>query len=345
MATAVYRAWDLVGPQHIKMNTLTFEDLCQRINQSPVPVGIGIDGSSTNTGLAVMSKVGALISTSAVSRDKGEDYIQYKLSLQDLLTKLLLNCKDKITHVWYEEPFVGFNNAAQVLMAIRTVVKEIIYTHPELSFITYTEVNNKRWKKIFLEQHNSRLPSGGSEAEKKAIADILKVKLTYDNLYDTRCCVSQDEMDAAGLVYAGWYGQKENIKLESKKQIHKFKFNIKFELYDADPSEVEQNLTLSLLDSAKEYKIPTRVLDNGVTITMLSGRKLFDNIVYETMEDNDKLLVFIYDAGKYTNILMTYGMDQGITEQLNRFGEGQTLVAYVWRKSRKSMYGISQENK
>ena len=202
MINTVYRAWDLVGPQHIKMNTLTIDDMCARINQSETPVGIGIDGSSTNTGIGIMNKIGGLLGTAALSRVKGDDYIQYKLSFQAELTKLLLTCKDKITNIWYEEPFVGYTNAAEVLMAIRTTIKEIIYTHPELKHIVYKEVNNKRWKKIFLEQHNSRLPSGGTPAEKKAIADILSVKLVYDNLYDARCAVTQDEMDASGLVFA-----------------------------------------------------------------------------------------------------------------------------------------------
>lgn len=335
MINTTYRAWDLVGPQHIKMNTLTLDDICQRINQSTTPVGIGIDGSSSNTGLGIMNKTGGLIGTAALGRVKGEDFIQYKLSLQTELTQLLLACKDKITNIWYEEPFVGYTNAAEVLMAIRTTVKEIIYQHPELKHIVYKEVNNKRWKKIFLEQHNSRLPAGGSQAEKKAIADVLGVKLVYDNLYDTRCAVTQDEMDASGVVYAGWYGEREGVKLESKKPVYKFGFNIAFELFDATPEEVEQNITLSLLDVAKEYKIPSKVLDNGVTITILTGRKLFDNIVYETMEDNDKLLVFIYQANKYANILFKYGAGQAIASQLEDFGDDQTIAAYVWRKSRK----------
>lgn len=335
MINTTYRAWDLVEPQHIKMNILTLDDICQRINQSTTPVGIGIDGSSTNTGLGIMNKTGGLIGTAALGRVKGEDYIQYKLSLHDELTHILLACKDKITNIWYEEPFVGYTNAAEVLMAIRTTIKEIIYKHPELKHIVYKEVNNKRWKKIFLEQHNSRLPSGGTPAEKKAIADVLGVKLVYDNLYDTRCCVTQDEMDASGLVYSGWYGEREGIQLESKKSIHKFGFNIAFELFDATPEEVEQNITLSLLDVAKENKIPSRVLDNGVTINILAGRKLFDNIVYETMEDNDKLLVFIYKADKYANILFKYDAGREIASQLQNFGAEQTIAAYVWRKSRK----------
>ena len=335
MTNAAYRAWDLVGPQHIQMHTITLDEICNRINQSPVPVGIGIDGSSSNTGLGIMNKTGGLLGTAALGRTKGEDFIQYKLSLQAELAHILLACKDKITHIWYEEPFVGYINAAEVLMAIRTTVKEIIYAHPELKHITYKEVNNKRWKKIFLEQHGSQLPTGGSSAEKKAIADILSKRLVYDNLYNAECCVTQDEMDAAGLVYAGWYGEKEGVRLESKKPIYKFKFNIAFEIFDATTEEVEQNIALTLYDASKEYKIPGKVLDNGVTIKVLSGRKLFDNIVYETMEDNDKLLVFIYDATKYANILFKYGAEQGITNQIQNFGDGQTIAAYVWRKSRK----------
>lgn len=335
MENAVYRAWDLVEPQHIKMNMITLDDVCQRINQSPVPVGIGIDGSSTNTGFGIINQAGALISTAAISRRKKEDYIQYKLELQTELTKLLLACKDKLAYIWYEEPFVGFVNAAEVLMAIRTTVKEIIYQHPELKHIVYKEVNNKRWKKIFLEQHGSRLPAGGSEAEKKAIADVLNNKLVYDNIYDTRCCVTQDEMDAAGLALAGWYGVREGVALESKKPVHEFKFNVAFEIFDATPEDVEQNVMLTLMDVSKEYKIPNKVLDNGVTISILNGKKLFKKIVYETMEDNDKLLVFIYPANKYANILFEHGAGQNILSQLEEFGDNQTIAAYVWRKSRK----------
>ena len=247
-----------------------------------------------------------------------------------------MTCKDKISHIWYEEPFIGFTRAAEVLLAIRTTVKEILLEHKEkLGHIVYKEVNNKRWKKIFLEAHGSRLPSGGSELEKKAVADILSKKLIYDTLENPNCCVTQDEMDATGLAYAGWYGETKDIDLASKKPVHKFKFNIKFEIYNATTQEIEQNIYALLNSACSDFKIPPKVLDNGITVRVLSGRKLFDNIVYETMADTDKLLIFIYNANKYANILLEYGVEQGIAEQIIDFGNNQTLVAYIWRKARR----------
>ena len=337
--SSMYKTWGLVEPNHIKMNQRTLDDIIKIINNQTEPLGIGVDGSSTCTGIAIMAQPRVLIGTGTFVRQevnrKREDFVEYKVRLKVELRKLLLSTLGKIKYIWYEEPFIGYSEATEVLMAIRTTIKEIMIEHKDqLAGIKYEEVNNKRWKRIFLGMHGRKLPIG-SEAEKAAIADVLKGLLVYDNRYDTRCCVVQDEMDACGIVSAGWESVRTNTCLESKKAVHKFKFNIHFEVYDDTPQDVEQYICTTLNDAIEDYKIPRKVVDNGVIISILNGRKLFDNIVYETMQDNDELLILIYNATKYANILFQYGADQGIAEQLHDFGNNQTIVAYVWRKTRK----------
>lgn len=341
MGNTAFKYWALIGEQRLKMMEQPLEFIASIINQSASPVGIGIDGSSTNTGVSIMSKEGKLICTAAIKRDKSKnsketDSVAYKLRLKSELKDLLLACKTKITHIWYEEPFAGWVNATEVLMAIRTTVKEILLENKEeLSSINYVEVNNKRWKSIFFKQHNVAFPTGGSVKEKAAIASILNTVLVYDTVEDKRCAVTQDEMDATGIVYAGWYSVKNNIDLKSKPPVHKFKYEIAFEIYDGTPDEAEQDILQSILPVSIEHNIPSKVLDNGVDIQKLNGRKLFDNIVYETMGDDDKLLVLIYRADKYANVLMEHSNSQDILDNIDSFGADQVIAAYVWRKNRK----------
>lgn len=334
---ATYRTWQLVGPEHIQMQIIDAAKLHASLNACNTSIGIGIDGSSTNTGVAIMSDLGGLLGTISLARNsnrKTETPVEYKLALKAELAQLLINCRQNIKYVWYEEPFIGFVDSSSVLMMIRSTVQEILVEHKDLlGHIKYTEVNNKRWKKIFLEAHGTYLPAGGSAAEKAAIAAVLKPRLVRDNLLDPTCDVTQDEFDAAGIVFAGFRSISDGIKLESSKAVHKFKFETAFELFGLGIDEVEEDIVQSLDYAIKQYKIPRKVVENGITFKVLNGRKLFDNIVYETMGDDDKLLILIYSADKYANVLMSYCTQQSIIDQLQS-GTDQTMVCYVWRKNR-----------
>lgn len=342
----LYKIWDLVGPGHIKMFNITLEQMCSRINSYNTEIGIGIDGSSSNTGIAIMTKDMALVGTTGFKRakkgSKDEDYVEYKIRLKEELRSMLLACKNCIKYVWYEEPFVGYADSSSVLMAIRTTVKEILIENKEeLSGIVFREINNKKWKKIFLETHNSRLPGvkGNyktlSDAEKAAIASVLTPRLLDDNLESQKSSATQDEMDAIGIAFTGWHSVKFNINLASKKAVHSFSYEIRFELYNETPEDTEQGLYSSIYSSIEEYNIPTRVTDNGITIKILNGRGQFENLIYENMGEDDKLLVFVYKACKYANILFNKGQDSGILNAINDLGDNQTIVAYIWRKNRR----------
>lgn len=342
---ATYRTWVLVGPNHIKMTIIDAVNLYNMLNTCKTGFGIGIDGSSSNTGIGIMSEQEGLACTIACTRDSGkkkEDAVEYKLALKKEIEAILLNCKDHIKYIWYEEPFIGYAESSSVLMMIRSTVKEILVEHKDiLGDIKYTEVNNKRWKKIFLESRNSRLPSNKgtfnslSEAEKAAVAAVLSPKLVNDNLYDLTCSVTQDEFDACGIVSAGFYALRNNLSLESQKAVHKFKYETVFELYDLTPEETEEDIVQSLDETVGQYNIPSRVVENGITIRQLNGRKLFSNIVYETMGEDDKLLILVYRADKYANVLLTDCTQQDIIDNI-RPNTIQTMVVYVWRKNRKA---------
>ena len=329
----VYRVWDTLADGRKKVRELTSAEMYEVINNSADIVGLGIDGSSSNTGLGFITNKGTLLGTGRVAKKSKEDQTEYRHKLKDELTSLLLACKSKLTNVWYEEPFIGFASATPVLMAIKPIVKDILYENKELSSIVYKEVNNKRWKKIFLNAHNCKLPIG-TTAEKKAIASVLSPIFVYDNKERFECCVTQDEMDATGIVFAGWYSVKHNLEIESKKAIKPFKYEIIFELYDESVEDTTSSLMFSLSDVADIAEIPRKVLDNGIVMVTLDGRKSFDKLVYEHMNDEDKLLVFIYKASKYADKLFTEDAGK-IVDSINGSGEKQTIVAYIWRKNRK----------
>ena len=332
-----YRTWQLTGPNHIQRIIIDKEKMCNMLNACSTGFGIVVDGSSTNTGVAIMSDLGGLTATISIARNsnrKTEDAVEYKVALKSELTDILLTCKDRIKYIWYEEPFVGFADSSSVLMMIRSTIKEILIEHKdELSHIVFTEVNNKRWKKIFLEKHGLKLPPGGSDAEKAAVASILRTRLVVDNLYDLSCDVTQDEFDACGIVSAGFEALKNHVDLTSKKAVRKFKFETVFELYNATAEEIEEDVILSLDTVIKQNRIPAKVIENGLTIKTLNGRKSFDNNVYELMGDDDKLLILMYSAEKYANILMTYCTQESIINNIDYNAE-QTMVVYVWRKNR-----------
>lgn len=299
---------------------------------------MSIDGSSTRTGIALLDGRDSLIGTSAICRKDNEDYVEYKIRLKNTLKSLMDNNLNVMKHIYYEEPFIGFAAATEVLMALRTTIKEIkIENAPKYDHIGFTEVNNQKWKKRLLSPLS--VPSGSDNQKKAVQAKVFKMfgsicvdkgKNGMDQLIFT-----EDECDSIGLGFACALARKtgDEEELISKKKPRPFKYNIE---YLAVRGEDIEEAELWVMENFEKYcnawKIPQKVLDGGLVMTELTGRGLFDNHVYANMGSDDKLLILEFPAGKYVDAVIRSGR----TDMCRDYDKDEFMFAFVWRKTRKS---------
>lgn len=297
-----------------------FPDTCEvdvdRLNINTDAI-ISIDGSTTNTGIAIMRSLdGAVFATISVKREdsKEETPVRYKLRLKKFVAELLKRYRC-ITTLLYEEPCIDNITAIPNTMMLRTFVEEmVIENEPEFDNLYTTEINNKRWKKIFL---NPEPCPVGTDAEKAAVKNKILRAMPYMHK------ISQDEMDAIGMGYAFVTfirGGNDRDSLRSKKAVKPFEYKVQFIGGDDDDDFIVQ--------FADAYKGPNEILTNGINIATLKKTSKFDKHIYEAMGDDDKLLVIKYDSRTHGDTTLKY-----------RLGDLESRYAYiyaiVWRKTRK----------
>ena len=292
--------------------------LDKTIEQVKVPDNavMSIDGSTTNTGVAIIQKSsGGLYFTISFTREKsqGETPVQYKVRLKRAINQILQN-NTLIDTIYYEEPFIGYASAAPNLMMLRTSIEEIIVENePLLNYIKHAEINNKHWKKLFLAP--DKVPNG-TELEKAAVR---KKMLGYLPCLDK---VSQDEIDAYAMGYTAILqiksGNADNI--ESKKKPRKFQYNIRFIAAEDDD--------IMLMEFPDIYDGPDYLLENGVCLTTCKGTENFDTHVYKNMGNDDKVLIIKFDSNKHCNLVLQYKI--GYLAATYPY-----IYAIVWRKTRK----------
>jgi len=280
---------------------------------------MALDGSTTRTGCAILEEdTGNIVALIAFERDKkgDESKVRYKVQLKRALYDILIRNKF-IDKIFYEEPFVQYIDSAEALLMLRTSVEElIIENEPELDYINYIEVPNKKWKKLFLEP--DPVPNG-TDLEKAAVREKM---IKYIPLMAK---VSQDEIDAAalGFVSVKKVQNGTEYELKSKKKITPFQYNIAFIGAESDDDMLQE-----LADNIKEFKIPQKVLNNGIKIKQIDGNGKFDNKVYDLMEDDDLLLVLRFSSRHHGNIILKHRVGYLAAQYDN-------MYALVWRKSRK----------
>lgn len=278
---------------------------------------MAIDGSTTCTGVAFLEKEhGYLLGTMALKRSNGESQVRYKVEYKKLIADLLR--KFKITNIFYEEPYIGFAESTKALFLLRSSIEElIIENEPEFDYIKYIEVNNKRWKKSLLGEGNCPV---GTDLEKAAVkAEIVRQLPFMDR-------VTQDEIDATGIGFVAITRLKSGteVDLASNKKAKPFKFNIKFIGADDD-----DEFYTEFFDQLEDYKIPTSVLDNGMTMTKIPGSGIFDNYAFKYMGDSDKLLVLCFSVKHHANIILEHRIS-------NLTANNKYIYAIIWRKTRKN---------
>lgn len=309
---------------------LQLRDIGEAIPKFYNNITVAIDGSSTCTGISYIdSSTASILGTTAVWRDtdkKGkatEDFVEYKVKLKRLLKQLFDNNLSLVKNIDYEEPFIGYTEASKVLMSIRTSVRELIVENePAYDYSKYTEINNQKWKRLFLAPN--KVPDG-TEAQKKAVRD--KMIAAIPQFKD----LTQDEIDASGMGYVATKFRNEfggDAGLQTKKAVRPFKYNIRFIGVDDEGQAAEDIMLQELVDAVEEWKVPKKVIENGAKIVDLNGHGLFDKHVYNNMGDEDKLLILGYKSDKYVNKIIEANMGWMVSNF-------QTLYAVIWRISRK----------
>lgn len=276
---------------------------------------LSIDGSTTNTGVGILRKSdGALAYSCSFEREEGETPVQYKVRLKRAIDTILSK-NPAINLVVYEEPFVGYATAAKNLFMLRTFVEELVVENePKYDYLKHFEYNNLAWKKGFLAPE--KVPSG-TEAQKKAVRHKLETYMPY--LKE----VTQDEIDAIsmGMVIAKVVKTDGEQALTAKKKAHPFKYNIQF--LGAEDDDI-------VIDEVVEYfEGPKYLFENGILWTEISGTANFDKHVYNSMGEDDKVVIVKFDSNHHGDLILKHKIGNLACEYPN-------IYAVVWRKSRKN---------
>ena len=277
---------------------------------------MSIDGSTSNTGVAILrERDGALLFTASFKREKSKDEtpVQYKVRLKKAINTILLN-NTLIERIYYEEPFIGYASSVANLMMLRTFIEELIVENePILDYLKHSEINNKKWKKLFLAP--DKCPTG-TDAEKEAVRKKLTGYMPF--LAD----ISQDEIDAISMGFIATVQIKNGVEsdLESRKKPRPFQYNIRFIGANEDDD--------MLLEFGDIYDGPPYLLDNGISFTDCKGTEDFNKHIYNEMGNEDKVLIVKYNSKKHGNLALQYKIG-------HLSASYDYIYAIVWRKSRK----------
>lgn len=294
----------------VKINTVNQEDI--KIDNYAI---LSIDGSTSNSGLAIIREYdGAILYSISAKRDSsGETPVHYKVRLKKAVQDIL-NRNKLIRQVYYEEPVISNVSAVANLFMLRTFIEElIIENEPDFNYIEHFEVSNMRWKKIFLAP--DKVPSG-TDNQKKAVREKLINSLPF------LCNISQDEIDAIcmGFVAVKYLSKGGGEELQSKKKARPFKYNINFIGADQD-----DDMLTELYDI---YNGPEKLLENGISFTEISAKINFEKYIYETMGQEDKLLIIKFASKHHGNVILQHRIGY-LSAQFDY------IYALVWRVTRK----------
>lgn len=296
---------------NVIMKEIPFEDI--RIGVYAI---LSIDGSTSNTGVAIIRESdGGLMYSLTFKRDKtNETPVQYKVRLKREIKKLFMMSR-LIERVYYEEPCIDNITAIANIYMLRTFVEEIIVEdEPAFDYIKHYEINNKRWKKLFLAP--DKCPNN-SDMEKKAVRQKLIGYMTFLN------DATQDEIDAIAMGFVVATSLKEGIsseELESQKKPRPFRYNIEFIGAEGDDG------LFTLLHDV--YGGPETILQNGILFSTIDRKTNFDKHIYKQMGNDDKLLIIKFSSDTHADIILKHQI--GMLSAQYPY-----LYALVWRYTRK----------
>lgn len=278
---------------------------------------LSIDGSTSNSGLAILRESdGALMYSMCATRDSsGETPVHYKVRLKRQVTDILRRNK-YIQQTYYEEPIIHNISSVSSLFMLRTFIEEmIIENEPDFDYMKHYEISNMRWKKLFLAP--DKVPSG-TENQKKAVRAKLEQFLPFLNK------VTQDEIDAICMGFVACTTLKNGgtgDDLQSKKKARPFKYNSVFIGANSDDD--------MLAEFQDIYNGPVKLLENNISFTDISGKTNFDQHIYNTMGQDDKVLIIKFSSKHHGNVVLEHRIG-------NLAAQYDYIYAIVWRVTRKT---------
>lgn len=302
-----------------KIVTLNYQNAIQLMEvplesiQINFPCILAIDGSTDNTGVAILRESDGAVAASIAFKNNDESAVHYKVRLKRAIQEFLRRNRN-IRNIFYEEPFIEYVEAAAKLLMLRTFIEEIkVENEPEFDYIKCIEINNKKWKRLFLAPDKCPV---GSQLEKEAVRNKLLVALPYLS------GITQDEIDAIAMGFVAVTKLKDGDEddLRSKKKTRPFQYNIHF--IGAEDDEV-------MLQEMFDYcKMPIEALSNGIAFVELSNRGNLESKIYEVMGNDDKLVIIKFRPDKHGDIILKHKIGYLAASYVN-------IYAIVWRKSRK----------
>lgn len=246
---------------------------------------LGMDSSSSRSGVCLMSVGGRLGFTSAVIRENSETLAEYKIALKKYLAGLLKQYT--IAHTAYEEPFIGFAGDAKALYMMSSSLEELL-VETGLGF-SVTSVNNKRWKKQFFGKIEGGSAVQKEKARQRAIELFPALKVLEANGKD------YDESDALGIAYYLAKCVREDAldKMTSKGKPKKFGYDI--------------ILAGGAITAGEALKLVDKPRKDGVIVENINSKRNFDLAVYTLMQGKDAVLVLHFNSGKFGDIILKHG--------------------------------------
>ena len=125
-----------------------------------------------------------------------------------------------------------------------------------------------------------------------------------------------------GWVAANYLKNNQDAieQLQSKKKTRPFQYNVVFIGADED-----DGMLTELWDI---FTGPKYLLENGIQFSEIQGKTNFEKHVYESMGEEDKVLIIKYPASTHGNLTLQYKIG-------NLAAQYEYIYAVVWRKTRK----------
>lgn len=304
----------------VRMIGLGINDQAQLVEISPDKIVcanksiISIDGSTSNTGIGILRESdGALLYSLSCSRENGESPVRYKIQLKKLVEQIVKNNRN-IENIYYEEPCIGYATAVSNLFMLRAFIEELkIENEPDLDYIHNVEINNMKWKSLFLAP--AKCPQG-TDLQKKAVRDKLQMYIPL------LAGVTQDEIDAIAMGFVATTQLRNGTEsaLQSKKAVKAFKYEVRFIGAEEDDDMLQEFYDV--------YNGPQVLLQNGIKLSEIPSRARFDKHIYETMGQEDKILILKFPSNKQGNVILEHKIG-------HLAANFSYIYAIVWRKNRK----------
>lgn len=281
---------------------------------------LSFDGSTSSTGIGLLSITGVPLASIRMTADVEADPILYKVQFKRLVEWLLLSYPTLI-EVCYEEPGLENANSIKALFGLRTTIPEVLIEQKEAMDhrVKFIEIPNGKWKKLFLAP--DKIPPG-TDLQKIAVRN--KLARMYPWASDP--LISEDECDAfgQGIAFCSKSIVGEEDDMQSKKAVKPFQFVARIIGADTDDEFIGE-----YTDRFKKLRIPKR-FDGNIELTPieLPGTGRFDKHVFNNMRGDDKVLVLKFKSTSYAPTLLEYDLD-------NEAVDYNYAYALVWRKTKK----------